>query len=63
MSARLSPLGGGKGTTPYGGAAGSIPSHGTRPAPRPTGILPASEYCPPGAEPLGGAIEPKDNAE
>ena len=58
MSARMTPVGGGKGTLPYGGAAGSIPSHGTRPAPRP-----ASEYCAPGAEPLGAAIEPKDDAE
>ena len=63
MSPRMSPVGGGKGTTPYGGAAGSIPSHGTRPADRPSGILPESEYCQPGAEPLGGAVEPKDDAE
>ena len=63
MTARISPAGGGKGTTPYGGAAGSIPSHGTRPADRPAGILPESEYCPPGAEPLGGAGETKDDAE
>ena len=60
MSARMSPLGGGKGTKPYGGAAGSIPSRGTRPADRPAGILPTSEYCPAGAEPLGGT---KDDAE
>ena len=58
MTARLSPVGGGKGTRPYGGAAGSIPSHGT-----PTGILPESEYCPPGAEPLGGTRETKDGTE
>ena len=63
MSAHISPVGGGKGTQPYGGAAGSIPSHGTRPADRPAGILPTSEYCPPGAEPLGGAREPKDGTE
>ena len=63
MSARMTPVGGGKGTLPYGGAAGSIPSRGTRPSDRPAGILPAAEYCAPGSEPLGGAIEPKDDAE
>ena len=63
MSARMSPVGGGKGTTPSGGAAGSLPSHGTHPADRPTGILPASEYCPAGAEPLGGARDTKEDDE
>ena len=59
MSARMTPVGGGKGTLPYGGAA----ERGTRPSDRPAGILPAAEYCAPGSEPLGGAIEPKDDAE
>ena len=58
MSARMAPVGGGKGTRPYGGFG-----KGTRLDDRPDGILPASEYCPPGAEPLGGTVKPKDDAD
>ena len=57
MTARMTPVGGGSGTRPYGGGG-----PGTSPEARPSGVLPESEYCPPGAEPLGGAPETKDDA-